>query len=221
MSFTLCGLSQHVSKTQDPRCRAALGTSRGEAASSYIQQTTTPQPLNSNDTVSISNLKDGEDSGPAYDADGVSIEQPDPADLADADALQDLVGTTDTSTHDQPMAADESLSDPTPQHDQSEVGEADAVVSDSEIAVEVERFLFGMPGAPIPGRAQDPSAFETQATNMGSPWAPFQSQLEWDVARWAKLRGGTSTAVSELLAIPGVCASNIQYSVSNLIAIGR
>ncbi|TEB18734.1 hypothetical protein FA13DRAFT_1758436 [Coprinellus micaceus] len=33
---------------------------------------------------------------------------------------------------------------------------------------------------------------------------PFQSRLEWEFARWAKFRGPSSTAVSELLGIEGV-----------------
>ncbi|KAJ3560355.1 hypothetical protein NP233_g10889 [Leucocoprinus birnbaumii] len=37
-----------------------------------------------------------------------------------------------------------------------------------------------------------------------NPYAPFQSHLDWLVARWAKLCGPGSTALSELLAIPGV-----------------
>jgi len=35
-------------------------------------------------------------------------------------------------------------------------------------------------------------------------WAPFSSEVDWKVARWAKLRGPGSTAFSELLAIDGV-----------------
>lgn len=35
-------------------------------------------------------------------------------------------------------------------------------------------------------------------------WAPFKSKLDWDLARWAKMRGPGSTALSELLAIDGV-----------------
>lgn len=35
-------------------------------------------------------------------------------------------------------------------------------------------------------------------------WAPFKSEIDWKVARWAKLRGPGSTAFSELLAIDGV-----------------
>jgi len=36
-------------------------------------------------------------------------------------------------------------------------------------------------------------------------WAPFSSEIDWKVARWAKLRGLGSTAFSDLLAIDGVC----------------
>ncbi|KAF8958080.1 hypothetical protein BDZ97DRAFT_1906593 [Flammula alnicola] len=35
-------------------------------------------------------------------------------------------------------------------------------------------------------------------------WAPFQSKMDWEVARWAKLRGQGSTAFTDLLAIDGV-----------------
>ncbi|KAF7372382.1 hypothetical protein MVEN_00098600 [Mycena venus] len=36
-----------------------------------------------------------------------------------------------------------------------------------------------------------------------NPWAPFMSQVDWEVAKWAKLRGSTTTAVTDLLAIDG------------------
>jgi len=37
-----------------------------------------------------------------------------------------------------------------------------------------------------------------------NPYAPFHSRTDWEVARWAKLRGPTSTAFTELLEIPDV-----------------
>ena len=40
-----------------------------------------------------------------------------------------------------------------------------------------------------------------------NPYAPFASQMDWDIAKWAKLRGPGSTAFGELMAIPGVCTS--------------
>ncbi|KAJ3817089.1 hypothetical protein F5880DRAFT_1632127 [Lentinula raphanica] len=47
-----------------------------------------------------------------------------------------------------------------------------------------------------------------------NPWAPFGSQVEWEIARWAKLRGPSSTALTELLSINGVC-ENLDLSYSN------
>ena len=40
--------------------------------------------------------------------------------------------------------------------------------------------------------------------HSGNVFSPFESELDWKIARWAKLRGPGSTAVSELLEIPGV-----------------
>ena len=39
-------------------------------------------------------------------------------------------------------------------------------------------------------------------------WAPFSTRTEWELARWAKLRGPSSTALSELLKIDGVSRSS-------------
>ncbi|KAM6491367.1 hypothetical protein JOM56_013141 [Amanita muscaria] len=39
---------------------------------------------------------------------------------------------------------------------------------------------------------------------LHNPYAPFTSQLEWEIAKWAKLRGPSSTAFTDLMAIDGV-----------------
>lgn len=41
--------------------------------------------------------------------------------------------------------------------------------------------------------------------DLPKEWAPFSTRTEWEIARWAKLRGPSSTALSELLKIDGVC----------------
>ncbi|KAJ7201798.1 hypothetical protein GGX14DRAFT_370811 [Mycena pura] len=49
----------------------------------------------------------------------------------------------------------------------------------------------------------------------GNDWGPFRSQMDWEVARWAKLRGSTSTALTELLQINGVAdALGLSYRTS-------
>ena len=103
-----------------------------------------------------------------------------------------------------------------PQLDQTEVEDrADMADAESASVVVSEKFPFGRPGAPIPDRA------ESSVQELHSLWAPFQSRLDWDVARWAKLSGQTSTAMSELLAIPGVSVPDFLYCASNLMVIGR
>ncbi|KAF8494898.1 hypothetical protein F5888DRAFT_1795019 [Russula emetica] len=69
----------------------------------------------------------------------------------------------------------------------------------------VNGFPLSHPGMPIPDKPHGPSAYQSwQATFMDSPWAPFQSERDWNMARWLKMRGQTSAAVMEMLALPGV-----------------
>ena len=42
-------------------------------------------------------------------------------------------------------------------------------------------------------------------SGSGNVWAPFASEVDWKIAKWAKLRGAGSTAFSDLLGIDGVC----------------
>lgn len=76
----------------------------------------------------------------------------------------------------------------------------------------VQRF-GGQAGAPLP--TLQPSHFRNsrdgfeqyQASIADSDinmWAPFTSKVDWEMARWAKMRGPGSTAFSDLLAIDGV-----------------
>ena len=71
----------------------------------------------------------------------------------------------------------------------------------STSSVVIEGFPFGNPGAPIPEMPQGPSYEQFCAT----PWAPFQSQRDWDIAHWAKMHSTTLSAVADLLALPNVC----------------
>jgi len=75
------------------------------------------------------------------------------------------------------------------------------------LSVEVEHF-GGMAGKPI--RTGGPTTSSVYQGNVGKEnqpaniYAPFKSQIDWEFAKWAKLRGPTSTAVTDLLNIPGV-----------------
>ena len=67
--FAPRGLSQHVSKSRDPRCQAALRTSQARAAPFSIQHTVMQPPLDPNNAAPISN--DGEHGGSVYDSGAV------------------------------------------------------------------------------------------------------------------------------------------------------
>ncbi|KAJ6616995.1 hypothetical protein B0H10DRAFT_2164530 [Mycena sp. CBHHK59/15] len=56
------------------------------------------------------------------------------------------------------------------------------------------------------------SLSESTAAN---PYAPFKSKIDWEIAKWAKLRGSGSTAFTDLLNIDGVCESlELSYGTS-------
>ena len=85
----------------------------------------------------------------------------------------------------------------------------------------VDHFPVATAGAPVRQRT-NPSA-SSHSTPDGCPYAPFQSQMDWEIARWAKLRGPGSTAVSELFGIPGVryCPPHMSLGCSNSLPASR
>ncbi len=84
----------------------------------------------------------------------------------------------------------------------------------------IKRFPSGLAGAPISNVGQSAPGFRAPQEHLGTEniWSPFQSQRDWDFARWAKNRGSTSTAVTELLAIDGV--SPLQRELIQQLTIG-
>ena len=144
----------------------------------------------------------------AHDLDAVETEDlADLAELTDADVYQQIANN--------PMAYPEqessvevpsqSCSDephillPTPPI-QNDGGDSPLLLE-----LSVMPFSLGHAGALVPGAHQGSSLYQRTERSLGSSiWAPFQSQCDWEVARWAKMRGPTSSAVTDLLAIPGV-----------------
>ena len=66
------------------------------------------------------------------------------------------------------------------------------------------------------------NSFEQTEAGPGNPYAPFASQIDWEFAKWAKLRGPGSTAVTELLALEGVSSytspKHRSYKLTNCIS---
>jgi hypothetical protein len=145
----------------------------------------------------------------AEDADPV-----DPADATDADLLETLANDHSApanSEEDHPVEA-QSQDPLAPQPDEPwppapppTQPDADSLAAPPQIVV--DRFPHGSPGAQIPEAPQGSSLYQSSREAFGaSVWAPFHSQCDWEIAHWAKMRGPTSSAMEELLAIPEVRA---------------
>ncbi|KAJ4483962.1 hypothetical protein J3R30DRAFT_3839006 [Lentinula aciculospora] len=72
----------------------------------------------------------------------------------------------------------------------------------------IVHYLDPRAGAPIHSQSSFASENDQYSQRLDglnvNPWAPFISETDWRVAHWAKTRGPSSTALSELLAIDGV-----------------
>jgi len=237
--FTHNGLSQHITKTQRPICRAA---------SAVLQMSTICRPIPnvgpplvsdmnsaSQDTSPVSDVQQssGETAGAdeiegkvfqchaefstnVYISDDImnghedGIDgDPDATDTADAlnaDAFEIL---TDNVTASSAAIPDEVLPIEPAEPMQllpDLLIQAEKTNSEPIAELSITRFTYGSPGAPIPGPAQSSAVYgSSQVAPSSLDWAPFSSKLDWEIAHWAKIRGPTSSALTELLAIPGVC----------------
>lgn len=154
-------------------------------------------------------MSDTTDNNQGYDNDSVDgDDMADTADATDANVLEIItriqadvfLGSNSTAPHpsEQILSAE---SDPPPEILHNPVG-PNPRIHPEEVTL-VERFPHGNPGAPIDD-FQGPSMCESQEMLGGSIWAPFQSQCDWDFARWAKMKGPTSSGLADLFAIPNV-----------------
>ncbi|KAJ7593168.1 hypothetical protein C8J56DRAFT_1013320 [Mycena floridula] len=93
----------------------------------------------------------------------------------------------------------------------------DAAAADQRDAVESnlqnQPFIIpfgGQAGHPIAIARSNSSSNDKYAqsvkdvTDANNIYAPFMSRMDWEIARWAKLRGPSSTAFTELMSIDGV-----------------
>ena len=158
-----------------------------------------------------------------------TADDPDPADAIDRDLLELLANSnSDTATSANPEQVRSVVTPvevqspaPAPAPDEPQLAQLpalprlDADRSDIPPQLVIEHFPHGSPGVPIPGADQGSSIYQSSQDAFGaSIWAPFRSRLDWEIARWAKMRGPTSTAVTELLAIPEVRALTNRFLLS-------
>ncbi|KAI0348953.1 hypothetical protein OH77DRAFT_1465870 [Trametes cingulata] len=69
----------------------------------------------------------------------------------------------------------------------------------------------------LPAYSMYKTAMDGEDRNI---WAPFRSRIDWEIARWAKMHGPGSTAVSELLAIENLAAT-LGFSYTNTAELNK
>ncbi|KAJ7489503.1 hypothetical protein FB451DRAFT_1337209 [Mycena latifolia] len=87
-----------------------------------------------------------------------------------------------------------------------DLDEEDALEFPDDISEMLPNLFAGAAGALLP-KTELPSytQYQTHLSEMDhNLWAPFKSQIDWQITCWAKVRGSTSTAFTDLLAIEGV-----------------
>ncbi|KAJ7737437.1 hypothetical protein DFH07DRAFT_752997 [Mycena maculata] len=89
----------------------------------------------------------------------------------------------------------------------------------------IEKFPGDRAGRPISSPAQKQNSEQRYGSVLddsseGNPYAPFNSKMDWELARWAKLRGAGSTAFTDLLHIEGVCDS-LDLSYGNSVQLNK
>ncbi|KAG2126261.1 uncharacterized protein EDB93DRAFT_1257636 [Suillus bovinus] len=184
--LTFTGLSQHLAKSQDPRCqvlyRSHQPVNHTSAEDHHMEAEEEPvePPIFEGDDFEGENYGDGEVDYEMEWRDDVSESE-----YADSDSDD---GISMEPEWEPPV--------PDPVGDQLQVQEDEVAEED--------------PGRDDRMQVQDANDDATN-TRYGvcfddgnNPYFPFCSQIDWEIARWSKLRGPSSTSFTDLLAINGV-----------------
>jgi len=211
-SFSYAGMTNHLSQTQNPPCKAIY-----QAQFSYDPPTPNPSP--SPEPSHFAGDFFGDDYGPddfTWDEtwDGsVDLDVPASDDECDSQADDD----------DFLEPAWEQPLDPTVASNSEEDDDGSDMETDLSTPVDhcqrsahasvrgplyIDKFAAEYPRAQAGSRVgvdmDSNSRYGAALLDQMATWAPFKSRIDWEVARWAKLRGPSSTAFSELLSIDGV-----------------
>lgn len=203
-TFASRGYANHIQQAHQPACRAIFDEQNsyvpGVSERSQSTNTTTPFEYDHHN----SNY-DKDNLGPADDETD-----------SDEDDLQQSGAGNNWEPESEPGSPtcgdddymdDSPPSDPSPEGSQSAEEHRAAQDRLRSSRITIERF-GGRAGAILRHNVDSESGYSTyEGSDELNPWAPFKTQLDWEVARWSKLRGPGSTATSELLGINGVCGS--------------
>ncbi|KAG2133237.1 uncharacterized protein EDB93DRAFT_1107617 [Suillus bovinus] len=209
--LTFTGLSQHLAKSQDPRCQALYRSrqpvNRTSTEDHHMEAEEEPvePPIFEGDDFEGENYGDGEVDYEMEWCDDVSESE-----YADSDS-------------DDGISMEPEWKPPVPdpvgdwlQVQEDEVAEEDPGRDDRMQVQERAQGHHGFVAVPYPDpragqvirhHADDDAAntrYGACFDDGNNPYFPFCSQIDWEIARWSKLRGPSSMSFTDLLAIDGV-----------------
>ena len=211
-NFTHTGFQSHLRQTKDPHC-AALYTDMlvDQEAPEKMPDSYEHQPFEGDTFGSLDDYRD-DDFGQSHDLESGCIEDDDEQDEANsengweperpgaqaANALQiEEPDPQQTGDHNEPATNIISRS------------QAEARITEDHVIIHFsDKHPDHQPGVPITKKRSGDDNYRTALNDSSNLWAPFSSQMDWEIAKWAKLRGAGSTAFSDLLAIEGVSISS-------------
>ncbi|KAJ7222751.1 hypothetical protein B0H12DRAFT_1078209 [Mycena haematopus] len=89
----------------------------------------------------------------------------------------------------------------------------------------IERYPSPLAGKPITQQTGQTAEEQYRSSLLGStpdnPYAPFTSKMDWEVAKWAKLRGSGSTAFTDLLSVEGKLPGRPKFTRSEVVVNGE
>ncbi|KAG2130810.1 uncharacterized protein EDB93DRAFT_1255700 [Suillus bovinus] len=222
-NLTVIDLSQHLAKSRDPCCHALYCQSHTHVNSEF-------QPLN--EPRNKSEVPEGPHH--MYEEEMQDFED----EVLQSFAEHDGNGEHDGNSSDKEDGREDNEWKLPVQEDEGWAGvEVDDPMDDNDGSIDCEmchqieqqiadhnRVIESYPnhraGQPITqAKIQNVNAtYASSINNLNAenPYAPFSSQMDWEVAQWAKLHGLSSTAFSDLLSIDGlglntlVCLTKMQ-----------
>lgn len=227
------GLKNHIRNSKDPRCKRAV-LSRiprptveastenhivvdptGDIFGNYADYSSQDFGIQDNipstsKTMESEGVEDvGDETGAGGNEEDLNADELDGANGEEEHGLEperpDGLGTTGT-------AADDEEEDPDLQTPlRMRGGHAERLLSKKPFVVKFPNRNAGRVHHHDTITTNDAYRKDLGGENPDNIYAPFTSQIDWEIGRWVKLRGPSSTAFTELMKIDGVSRSNSFY----------
>jgi hypothetical protein len=204
--FTVNGLARHLAQTSNEACimwRDCAQLESNEAYASDAPDIDHAEPSYFQGDLFGDNYTDASLTWSDYESDEDDISDLD----YDPSIHTSTPSPSSSGFSDEPSPSPSPISIDEPTFDDSTTC---ATAEDSLYHPAKIEYFQGRAGEALPETAT--TEFEAYDLELGTgsissknPYHPFQTRIDWEVTKWAKLRGPSSTAFTELLAIDGVC----------------